>query len=391
MNFHRLPLTYNILDPVNIDIQSSEFSKPILSKTLHLYLNRLKKQIELFPTEWDNYKRYTNPYEFIHTSIPSTKQSICKLKPLSRSFYKMIEIYNSFYLFDKLNENIKCFSLAEGPGGFIEALCVLRQTPKDIYYGMTLINDDINVPGWKKARHFLSENKNVIIESGATGTGDLLNVENLKYCYQQYHGQMDIITGDGGFDFSIDFNKQESNALKLIVAQVCFAISMQKIQGHFILKMFDTFTQASIDILYLLNLLYENIYIMKPYTSRYGNSERYIICKNFLVKDVTPFFHRFVDIYHKLDTSQTINRLLNIEIPYYFITKLEEYNAILGQQQIETISSTLSIIENPRNEKLEQIKKNNIKNCIQWCQKNRLPCIQSIQQTNIFLTKKTTT
>ena len=97
MNFHRLPLTYNILDPVNIDIQSSEFSKPILSKTLHLYLNRLKKQIELFPTEWDNYKRYTNPYEFIHTSIPSTKQSICKLKPLSRSFYKMIEIYNSFF------------------------------------------------------------------------------------------------------------------------------------------------------------------------------------------------------------------------------------------------------------------------------------------------------
>ena len=300
-------------------------------------------------------------------------------------------MYNSFYLFDKLDNNIKCFCLAEGPGGFIEALCTLRHEPKDIYYGMTLINDDINVPGWKKTKNFLSENKNVIIESGATGTGDLLNVENLKYCYHQYHGQMDIVTGDGGFDFSIDFNKQENNALKLILAQVCFAISMQKYQGHFILKMFDTFTQGSIDILYMLNLLYENIYIMKPHTSRYGNSERYIICKNFLVKDVTPFFHRFIEIYHKLNTSQTINRILNIDIPYYFITKLEEYNAILGQQQIETISATLSIIENPRNEKLEQIKKNNIKNCIQWCQKNHLSCIQNIQQTNIFLTKKTTT
>ena len=31
---------------------------------------------------------------------------------------------------------------------------------------------------------------------------------------------MDIITADGGFDFSIDFNKQEEMACRLIFSQV---------------------------------------------------------------------------------------------------------------------------------------------------------------------------
>ena len=387
MNYYKLPSTYNILYPNTIIIEEGN-DNCVISKTLCTYLNRLKKFIEQNPNEWDNYKKYTNPYEFIHTVVPSSKTSICKLKPLSRSFYKMVEIYNTFYLFNNLNNNIKSFHLAEGPGGFIEAMCVLRKNPHDKYYGMTLINDDTNVPGWKKAKIFLNENKNVIIESGATGTGDLLHKDNLIYCFEQYRGQMDLITGDGGFDFSVDFNKQEPNAFKLIFAQICFAVSMQKYKGNFILKMFDTFNQASIDMLYLLNLIYESVSIIKPFTSRYGNSERYIYCKHFLLYDSTKYFNRFVELYDTLNKSTLVKRILNIDIPYYFLAKLEEYNSIIGQQQIENISSTLCMIENLRNDKLEQMKKTNIKLCTQWCQKNRVPYNQNIQQTNIFLTKK---
>ena len=47
---------------------------------------------------------------------------------------------------------------------------------------------------------------------------------------------MHLITADGGFDFSIDFNKQEEIGFNLIFAQVCYALTMQKHNGHFILK-----------------------------------------------------------------------------------------------------------------------------------------------------------
>ena len=107
---------------------------------------------------------------------------------------------------------------------------------------MTLINDcDENVPGWKKSKYFLSKNPNVEIITGADKTGNLFSVENLWYCYNNFKNSMDLITGDGGFDFSIDFNKQEGLSLKLIFAQIVYAIALQKKDGIFILKIFDVF------------------------------------------------------------------------------------------------------------------------------------------------------
>ena len=52
---------------------------------------------------------------------------------------------------------------------------------------------------------------------------------------------MEIITGDGGFDFSLDFNKQEAIIVELLFAQIAYAIVMQKEKGCFILKVFDCF------------------------------------------------------------------------------------------------------------------------------------------------------
>ena len=99
----------------------------IISKTLYKYLIKSKEEIGKYVNDWDKFKKYTNPYEFIHTTIPGTKHSVCPLKPLSRSFYKMIEICNLLHILNDLPNNkitnkIKSFHLAEGPGGFIEAL-----------------------------------------------------------------------------------------------------------------------------------------------------------------------------------------------------------------------------------------------------------------------------
>ena len=44
-----------------------------------------------------------------------------------------------------------------------------------------------------------------------------MDPQNFVYVYEKYRNSMDIITGDGGFDFSIDFNKQESLSFNLIM------------------------------------------------------------------------------------------------------------------------------------------------------------------------------
>jgi 23S rRNA U2552 (ribose-2'-O)-methylase RlmE/FtsJ len=384
MSYFLLPEIHDNID--NINIESKENDKLYVSLTLNSYLNNIKKQIDENYDNWDFMKRYTNPYEFIHTVIPNTKLSVSKMKPLSRSFYKMVEMVNMFRLFNDFDENpINTFHLAEGPGGFIEATQHLRKNSSDKYYGMTLMDDDPNIPGWKKSNHFLETHKNVEIERGVTGTGNLMEVDNLKYCNEKYKNTMDIITADGGFDFSIDFNQQEILATNLLLAQVSFAISMQKVGGHFILKIFDIFTKTTCDIMYLLSSLYKQVYIVKPNTSRLANSEKYIVCKGFK-QYPEKLINNIIRKYEKLKTSEFISGILPVRLDYFYLNKIEEYNAIFGQQQIENITHTLNLIScKNKNEKIEALKKNNIQKCTYWCEKNNIVHNKNLASTNIFI------
>ena len=48
---------------------------------------------------------------------------------------------------------------------------------------------------------------------------------------------------------------------------------------------------------------------------------------------------------------------------YFYTNKIEEYNAIFGQQQIENIGATLNLMNcKNKNDRLETMKKNNIQN-----------------------------
>tara|TARA_A100001015_G_scaffold199331_1_gene222500 strand:+ start:221 stop:1354 length:1134 start_codon:yes stop_codon:yes gene_type:complete len=371
MNFFSLSNLINNIDISNIDVTYSDTNNIYISYSLYKYLTQIKQQINNHIDSWDNYKKNTNPYEYIHTIIPDKKYSISKLKPLSRSFYKIIEICNTINILPDLDKPINSFHLAEGPGGFIEGLIYLHNNKNNKYYGMTLQSTNIDIPGWKKSRDFLKENTNVFIENGTTNDGNLLKQENLKYCYNKYKGSIDIITGDGGFDFSLDFDNQEQQSIKLLYAQICYALSIQKENGTFILKIFDIFTKGSLDLIYILCCFYSDITIMKPYTSRIANSEKYLICKNFKVKNYKLIEYLINNFDKFLENDKNISGFLNIDHSLYFINKIEEASAIFGQQQMENINNTINKIIN--NDSNSELIKNNIQKCIYWCNKNNIP------------------
>jgi hypothetical protein len=233
-------------------------------------------------------------------------------------------------------------------------------------------NYDKNIPTWKKTHSFLKENKNVFIENGADNTGNILSLENFIYCKEKYGSSMHFITADGGFDFSVDFNSQEINIGKLLFAQVCFALCMQKKNGSFVLKIFDCFMQHTIDILYLLSSFYKKVYITKPQTSRYANSEKYIVCSQFLFSSSSDFYPFLLRAFTQMLCSNgNVFRFLKNPIPLYFSSKLEEYNSIFGQQQIDNIYFTISLIETKnKTDKIDNLIKNNIQKSINWCSKH---------------------
>lgn len=381
------PNLYKYINVQNIDSMPG----PVISNSLSFYLGDIKKRINNRDDEWDIIKRYTNPYEYIHTSVPVKRRSIAKRKPLSRSYFKMIELTQYFKLLERVDKlaPMKSFHLAEGPGGFIEALVQMRNNVNDRYIGMSILEEanDSAIPGWKKSKQFLQENSNVFIENGITETGDILSVENLDYCKDTYHGQMEIITGDGGFDFSVDFNNQEHSIGKLLYAQVIYAIVMQKKGGSFILKMFDSFMAHTLDILALLSSFYEKVSITKPQTSRYANSEKYIVCKNFLDIEINLVYPYLRNSFEKLmNNNDNMFRLLNISLPLLFTTKIEEYNAIFGQQQIENIHYTLSLMDSKnQQEKMAALIKSNVKKSTEWCVRYNVVYNNIILHSNSFV------
>lgn len=397
MSVYLLPKINNLIKQEDIKIKFNE-GKPdnFICKSLSFYLNKVKARIDKYSLEWDTFKKITNNYEYIHTTLPKSKFSISKIKPLSRAFYKLIEICNTFELLDKYsNSNMTSFHLAEGPGGFIEALNFMRKNPNDMYFGITLLEDDNdNVPGWKRSGLFLRKNKHIRIEKGVDGQGDLYNPENYKHYYRILKNKVDFITADGGFDFSINFNHQENMAIRLIFTEIIYAITMQKKGGSFVIKMFDTFLKSSIDMIYLLCTMYENISICKPCTSRTANSERYIVCSNFKYENIDHLYTKFYNLLkvlnHQSLESSFIKSIFNIKYPYKFKQTIEEINSIIGGQQIENIQTTVRFIENKerRGEKIQQRKDHNVQKCISWCIKNKIPYNKVQQNTNIFMTNR---
>ena len=162
-------------------------------------------------------------------------------------------------------------------------------------------------------------------------------------------------------------------------ALICIKLKSISLLLHILLHKFIY------NILYLLSTMYKRVFIIKPNTSRLANSEKYIVCK-FFKGNCSHLIDNIMDEYPKLKEYPHISSILNNDLDYYYINKIEEYNAILGQQQIENINSTISLFTcKNKNEKIETLKKNFIQKCVHWCEKHNIQCNKTTSSHNIFL------
>ena len=299
---------------------------------------------------WDSAKKLSNLYELIY--LPNKKykyDSVSKYEPLSRAYFKLFEILVDFDLINN-PKLLKIASLAEGPGGFIEATVNYRKRitkTKDNINAITLYSNNKDIPGWNKSKNFLKKNPNVNISYGKDNTGDLYNVENIKEYASLFNNDADFITADGGFDFSYNFNKQEQLSYRILFCEIITALSIQKIGGNFVCKFFDIYTNITQSLIYLLFTFYKEVYITKPNTSRDANSEKYIVCKGFLGID-TQYLNKLYILVNNFkyvyDNKMYINQLFDFDINPQFKIDLNKINTIFFNKQINSIISTLSLI-----------------------------------------------
>tara|TARA_Y100000816_G_C25948903_1_gene494991 strand:- start:433 stop:870 length:438 start_codon:yes stop_codon:yes gene_type:complete len=96
-----------------------------------------------------------------------------------------------------------------------------------------------------------------------------------------------------------------------------------------------------IDIILFLSKHYDNVYCVKPFTSRPANSEKYLICKGYRGIDTNLLekLYSVVDRWDKLPENKTFDIIFEME--RYNYPLIDRYNNIFISEQIKNIIKTL--------------------------------------------------
>jgi cap2 methyltransferase len=280
---------------------------------------------------WIKARKIINNYEF-----PFSQEKL-KLKPISRAFFKMLEIIKD----NDVNITTNTLHLAEAPGGFIEAVLYYKQKLKiknTKHYTFSIIGNK-KTPIYHRR---IVANKDVFILSNKENKGDLYLPKNISYIINEMTNKhINFITCDGGFTENNEFSEKEQLHHKLIFNQIICSLFVLEEGGSFVIKIFDIFTELTFDMLYILSYLFKEIYIHKPLTSRNTNSEKYICCKFFSkwlfddkVQNVLKYLYaNDIENYKSFIDKSTINK--------EFLQRIIDINNILSNKQIESINNIL--------------------------------------------------
>lgn len=253
--------------------------------------------------DWFKYSRALNSHELVIYR---------KYRAINRAFFKMWELLETFPLvpikcsktysiplynttfsniLSQPDRKIVVVNLADAPGGFVEAIHKYRKMfsnyfKKDYFLGMSLKCDKIT---WNKKLRYIKQFEYIWGNPSSKTPGDINILENILFL-KTYLGlnKADLVTADGGMNVTGRDNIQEQIHLQLFFNEILAAFYILKKGGNFICKFYEMVTLPTMQLIQLLIIFYENVYITKPVTSRLTNSEKYIVCLKFRgIKDDT--------------------------------------------------------------------------------------------------------
>jgi hypothetical protein len=362
MSYYVLPKNNN---PININPHFSSTITPFMS---HSLIHYLKQQYGQYVYN-EEVNKSVNHYEFIFTKVPGYKFSVSKLRPPSEEFYVLMELSHIFNLFDSFNKkDITSMHFTPCPESTIDCLDMLREEKQDVHLSNSSVKDLYNI---------LTENQTHIHKE-----------HSIEFMYFGFPPVDELCTYYDDLFLKIKMQSYFNNLIAILLNILIY----QAKSGISVIKIGNIFHKFLLDIIFIFTGLFDKVYIIKPNTSNILNNERYIVCKFFHCRgDNNNYLENLKRLLiQKIliieDNGLCLDSLIDNELPYYFLNKVEESNIIIGQQQLEAFDLAINVIKNKnKDEKLETMKKNNIQKCIQMCEKFKIPYNKFSDKVNIFL------
>lgn len=240
-------------------------SKKIQS-TIFDDLDDLKMQVGTYKLE-KGPEMWRNAVNSVDNNI---KLPLTISSPINRAYFKMVEIIRTCII----QPVSSSFHMCEAPGGFIQAVREeFKSKIRDIHCTSMV---GANFPSFSAivGREGVNVHK--------FENNDITNPDIRAMHLREFNGQkFELITADGAIDNDLSPETVEVDNALLIASEIALAIDLQKDDGCFVVKIFGLRESITLELIALLSYMYNNVQVVKPYTSRSVNDERYIICQGF--------------------------------------------------------------------------------------------------------------
>ncbi|XP_047739805.1 cap-specific mRNA (nucleoside-2'-O-)-methyltransferase 1 [Hyalella azteca] len=255
-------------------------------------------------------------------------------------------------------DNILYFAdVCAAPGGFAEYAIWRRKTISDGFpdvhgFGFTLRSNDFKLHDFYAAPREFFEPHYGDSDRGkkGDGDGDIYKGHNISsfcdFVKTATRGRgVHFMMADGGFNVEGQENIQEILSKQLYLGQFTVALGIVREGGHFVCKLFDTFTPFSVELIYLMYRCFRRVSIHKPNTSRPANSERYIICKGLRsgCSSVYSYLFSVNDKLNELKLSSGDRDVTHLVPPELiqndekFLHYIKDMNNSIGEKQIRSL------------------------------------------------------
>ncbi|UBZ25592.1 methyltransferase [Carcinus maenas nudivirus] len=178
--------------------------------------------------------------------------------------------------------------------------------------------------------------------------GDICSDEYRQEFKNSISNKVNFVLADGGFDFSGNENYQEYYSKNLYLAQMIMGMDIVRDGGFIICKFFDLYTTFSTTLMYVLSLMFDSITICKPISSKAGNSERYVLFKNFQYNRSIVDYLKHVLIRNMCGCQYEqlmVNSLVDEELLTYktFLDSITKINKTIAMNQSSALQKYLGI------------------------------------------------
>lgn len=356
--------------------------QPLMSLGFDVTIYQTKNKFEMPYFQRQKDKKYLVTNKFEHIIHGNNKiEQIDDIQHLTSKFYNVnindvmfnrafVKLHEMIVMFDLIpltTQNFTSAHLAESPGSFFQCTVLFRDkfgknniSKNDNYHCISIYSESSSVPTFSDnmINHYSKETpKRLHIHTTYPLTetmnnnkdnGDLTNPKTILNFIKTLKNKAHFVTADGGFE-NADENLQEQESFKLIFGEIISAILIQEYNGHFVLKIFETYTLPMIKLLHLLCEFYEEVHIMKPLTSRKSNSEKYVICKNFKFKNADKFKNVLLDMLQTCyDNPKSF--IHNLFLKFSISSQLYETITIMNNEiflrQFVSINEYVSFVKN---------------------------------------------